>query len=257
MAMDCTTPPHLLLRSLSYAARKQMIRTIFATAEVYSVEDLCDCVCTLEYPDAFWYIINADVEAYLKYPKLWTDPESECFDQLKAILMESWRTNVGMLHRYMQCVHPESQCIPDLTYANMFDILCKPKHEVASYLSSIMPKTKGYIEMKKKEYLGLMADKSTEAEGIKLAKILLRKQYHHVVADYMSWPTTKAVLVALLEQKLVWRNHVFGNHDCGWVPDDYISICSGPLMWETDEVRAYTEAGSSSGRYSHAGDVRV
>ena len=234
-----------------------MIKTIFVHANVYTTEDLCDCVCTLPYPDSFWYVINSDIEPYLKYPSIWTDPESECFVHLKTILKQDWSSNKDVLHRYMQCIHPETLYIPDLTYANMFDILCKPTREVARYLSSIMPKTKGYIEMKKKEYLNLMADKRTETEGKELAETLLRTQYHHVVADYIYWPTTKALLVTLLEQELEWRANIFGTQDCGWVPNDYITICRSSLMWEADEVRAYTEAGTCSGSNTHAGDVRV
>jgi hypothetical protein len=136
-------------------------------------------------------------------------------------------------------------------------VLRKPPDEVDAYVASIQPKTKGLIEMKKTEYLELMSGKDTAAQGLKLATTLLRTQYHPVVANYMFWPASKALVATLLRQKLEFRPRILSLHDAGWVPEDYIDLCRGPLAWEPDEVRAYTEAGAGAGGDTHTGDVRV
>ena len=256
--MNALAPVHLLLNRLAYPARKDMVRSVFAQAALYTTEELEDCVATLPYPDAFWNVLGADeIARYVKYPKLWTDPEGECFHNLRSIFLEDLKGHRDAAYRFVHAVYPLTRRIPDWTYENAFDVLRKPAEEAEAYVASIQPKTSGLIEMKKKEYLDLMACAETAAVGTKLATALLRTQYHPVVANYMCWPASKALIATLLRQKLEYRARILGLHDAGWVPENYIDLCCSPLAWEADEVRAYTEAGAGAGGDAHARDVRV
>jgi hypothetical protein len=92
---------------------------------------------------------------------------------------------------------------------------------------------------------------------MKLAETLLRNHYHPFVAQYVWWPTSRALLVALLQQPLEFRPRILKNNDYGWTPLDYISLSRSPLMWEPDQVCAYTEPSASTGSDPHAGDISV
>ena len=255
--MDSTTPVHILLSELEPPARKEQVRFIFAKAHLYTEDELCNCVGTLDYPDTFWYILEGDPAPFIHFRKLWTDPETECYHNLRKILLQDEELYKHVAHRYVQHVYPQSQFIPDFTYANIFAVLRKAPADAERYLATIMPKTRGYIEMKKAEYLEMMQTPSMEREGARLAEQLLRTQYHPAVAAYVWWPASKALLAALLQQKLELRKQIFGANDCGWTPEDYITICRSPLAWEADKVGAYTEAGARPGSDAHAGNISV
>lgn len=255
--MDSTTPVHILLSELEPHARKEQVRFIFSKAHLYTEDELCNCVGTLDYPDTFWYILEGDPAPFIHFSKLWTDPETECFHNLRTILLRDEGVYKHVAHRFVQHLYPQSQCIPDFTFENIFTVLRKAPKDAERYLASIMPKTCGYIEMKKAEYLEMMQTPGLETEGVKFAERLLRTQYHPAVASYVWWPASKALLAALLRQKLELRKQIFGTNDCGWVPENYIDLCRSPLAWEADEVRAYTEACARTGGDAHAGDVRV
>jgi hypothetical protein len=253
-------PANVLLSRLAYPARKRMVKAIMTQAHLYNEDELVDCVCTLPYPDSFWHVLGDDVAFYLKHHKLWTDPEADCFHHLRQILLEDSSAK-DVAYRFVRIVHPLTRTIPDMTYDNMFEVLRKPSSEVDAYVASILPGTEGYLEMKKAEYLKMMRSTSctaTVAEGMRLAETLLCTQYHPVVRQFVYWPASKALLVALLAQGLQRRNRILGFNDAGWVPEDYINLCRNPaLMWETDEVCAYTETGARPGGDAHARDVSV
>jgi hypothetical protein len=247
----------VLLSELEPHNRREQVRFIFAKAHLYTEDELCNCVGTLDYPDTFWYILEGNPAPFIRFPKLWTDPETECFHNLRTILLQDERRYKHVAHRFVQHVYPQSQCIPDFTFENIFMVLRKPPADAERYLATIMPKTRGYIEMKKAEYLEIMRTAGLEAEGARLAEQLMRTQYHPAVAGYIWWPASRSLLTALLRQRLELRKQIFGANDCGWVPEGYIDICRSPLAWEADEVRAYTETGACPSGNAHAGDVRV
>lgn len=227
--MDSATPVHVLLSELELPARKEQVRFIFANAHLYTEDELCNVVGTLDYPDTFWYILEGDPAPFIRFHKLWTDPETECFHNLRMILLQDEKGYKHFAHRFVRHVYPQSHCIPDFTYENVFSVLRKPPEDAERYLATIMPKTQGYIEMKKAEYLEMMGTAGMEAEGARLAEKLLRTQYHPTVAGFIHWPASKELLVALLRQKLELRKQIFGRDDCGWVPQNYIPICRSSL----------------------------
>jgi hypothetical protein len=142
-----------LLGQLQGPAQKEMVRTIFSDKHLYTEEELCDFVSVLPYPESFWYILKNDIGSYIEHTHLWTDSETECFHNLRGILLKDVTKFKDAIYRFVQQVYPETMQIPDLTYLNAFDILRKAPTEVHAYIESIMPRTKGYIKMKKKRVL--------------------------------------------------------------------------------------------------------
>ena len=255
--MDPAVAIHVLFSQLDAGAKKIMVRKMFAMQSLYTDEELCDCIVLLPYPDELWYTIDRDVKPYLSVEKLWTDDESKWTEHLKPVLLSDLRRYKDVVYRYVLSVYPDTQVIPDLTYENVFAIIRKKKDEVEDHITSIMPKSKGYINMKRKEYLAMMAVRETAAEGRRLAEQLIRTQYHPVVRNYIWWPLSKALLKALLREELDYREGITALRHKGWVPMNYIDLCRGPLTWEADEVGADAEAGAGTGGHAHARDVCV
>jgi hypothetical protein len=232
--MDGILPLPLLLQGLDGPMQKEMIRTIFTQEGIYSDVELAEIVTVLPYPDEFWHILKNDLVSFMRFKDLWTDKESECLRNLRAILLLNLQKFKDVAYRFVRTVYPETRQIDDLTYENVFTILNRPLHETSAFISTIMPKTKGYIEMKKKEYIEIIENPTTRSEGLKLAENLIRRHYHSYVANYLWWPASKALMLALLQQPLELRERITGSNDRGWVPRDYIDLCRSPLMWETD-----------------------
>jgi hypothetical protein len=254
-----TVATHELLVQLDGPAKKAMVRHILMHKELYTQEELCDCIAVLPYSDTFWYTIDGDIAKFLQHDVLWTDVESQCFVHLRSVLLKDVEGFKDTVYRYVLCVHPETQHIPDLTYKNMYDIFLKDPKEVGQYITSILPRSKGYIDMKRKEYLSMIASPiaGIAAEGRKLGEKLLQEHYHPFVGNYIWWPLSKALLIALLSQNLQYRERILGLKDSGYTPMDYIDLCRSPLMWEPDEVGTYTEPSSSTSGNAHARDVSV
>ena len=257
--MEAEVPMSVLLRQLDVRTQKEMIRTIFAQKHLYLEEDLCEFVLVLPYPDDFWHIVENDITSFIVYTYLWTDSESKCFHNLRFILLTDKERFRNVIYRFVHAVYPKTRQICDLTYDDAYQILSKDPTDVAVYVDSIMPKSRGYIEMKKEEYLEMIENthKPTAQVGMSLAETLIRQHYHPVVHNFIWWPISKALMVALLREPIDFRERVLSFRDSGWTPRNYIDLCRSPLMWETDKVGADTEPCAGTGGNAHTRDVSV
>jgi hypothetical protein len=125
--MDPAVAIHVLFSQLDAAAKKIMVRKMFAMRSLYTDEELCDCIVLLPYPDELWYTIDRDVQPYLSMEQLWTDDESKWTEHLKPLLLSDLRRYKDAVYRYVLSVYPRTQVIPDLTYENVFAIIRKKK----------------------------------------------------------------------------------------------------------------------------------
>ena len=221
-------PLSALFRDLDKTSQRSTLAT-FLESGVYSTDELYECVSMLEFEALFWKVLKTQGRYFLKHSKLWTDATDRWRENMRAILQTDRDVSRDVVYRFVNAVHPETQRIPDFTYADAYRVLAMAPLEADVYVNSIMPRTHGYLTLKKTEYVSMLESNVPEvvAKGRELAVDLLHTQYHSYVAGYIWWPASDALLILLLRQELEWRDRIVGRNDSGWTPRDYIDLCRG------------------------------
>ena len=217
-----------LFRDLDETTKRSTL-TAFIESGVYSSDELYECVTMLDFEPLFWKVLKTQGPYFLKHSKLWTDATDRWKENLRAILQTDRNASKYVVYRFVHAVHPETQRIPDFTYADAYHVVAMSASDADAYVETIQPRSHGYLTLKKTEYASMLESSVPEvvAKGRELTIALFQSQYHPFVAEYIWWPASDALLILLLKQELEWRERILGFNDKGWVPRDYIDLCRG------------------------------
>jgi hypothetical protein len=223
-----SVPLHELFNGLDEASKRSTIGA-FLESGVYSPEELYECVLKLDFEELFWKVLKTQGPYFLKHYKLWTDATDLWRENMRSILQTDRDVSRDVVYRYVNALHPETQRIPDFTYGDAYRVVKMSAAEGDAYVKSILPRTYGYLTLKKTEYASMLESSEPEvvAKGRELAVELFSTQYHPFVANYIWWPASDELLILLLRQELEWRDRILTQNDKGWTPRDYIDLCRG------------------------------
>ena len=220
-----------LLSLLEPNRRHEIVSTFFqvnlsARNTVYTTEELYACVKMVPYPDGFWDVLGHHAVFFIKFTMLWTEDPQQCFAILKDIMLYDETARV-ILTRYVD--HFFEGCVEkyELSFESVCRFLELPQEEWKKYAESVGPSSESFLHRKKAEYALMMrsSDEATALKGMEMGVNLLYRHYHSCVCEHMFWPAKLCLILALLEDELQWRDFVYGCHDKGWVPRNYISLC--------------------------------